>query len=282
MLDISNGIHFTRFSVEGNEFETSVFCSFPDQVCVYTVQTLEQLPPLEVSLYNDLIDSNLHNLTCGLGHVRMRGLTQLGPPEGMRYDSIARVVSSTGIKTSCANGTSILSIIPKSGIKSVSIIVGAETNYDDSKGTAQFGYSFRGEDPSLAVEDRTRKAATKTPFQLKDAHVKDSASLTSRFELHLPDSTNSSQTQTAELIARYNAANATDNPYLENLLFDYANYLFISSSRPGSLPPNLQDRWSENVTASWSADYHANISVQMNHWTADQTGLTDLQSPLWD
>jgi alpha-L-fucosidase 2 len=36
------------------------------------------------------------------------------------------------------------------------------------------------------------------------------------------------------------------------------------------------------VTASWSADYHPNINVQMNHWTAGQTGLTGLQSPLWD
>jgi alpha-L-fucosidase 2 len=269
MLDISNGMHLTRFSVEGNESERSVFWSFPDQVCVYTVQTLEQLPPLEVSLHNDVIDSNLHNLTCGLGHVRMRGLTQLGTPEGMRYDSIARVVSNAGIKTSCANGTSILSIIPKSGITSVSILVGAEMNYDASKGTAQFGYSFRVEDSSSAAKDRTRKAATKTPFQLKDAHVKDFASLASRFELHLPNSTNSSQTQTAELIARYNAANATGDPYLENLLFDYANYLFIASLRPEPLLPNLQGRRSENVIASWSADYHANINVQTNHWTVD-------------
>jgi alpha-L-fucosidase 2 len=118
--------------------------------------------------------------------------------------------------------------------------------------------------------------------ELRDAHVKDFASLTSRFELDLPDSLDSAKAPTAEIIARYSASIATGDSYFESLLFDYANYLFVSSSRPGSLPPNLQGRWSENVTASWSADYHANINIQMNHWTADQTGLTDLQSPLWD
>jgi hypothetical protein len=78
--------------------------------------------------------------------------------------------------------------------------------------------------------------------------VKDFASLTGRFELDLPDPLDSAKAPTAEIIARYSASIATGDPYLESLLFDYANYLFVSSSRPGSLPPNLQGRWSENVT----------------------------------
>jgi alpha-L-fucosidase 2 len=142
----------------------------------------------------------------------------------MRYDSIARVVSNTSVKTSCLNGTSILSILPQLGTKAVSIVFGAETNYNASKGTAEFGYSFRGEDPGSAVEDKTQRAAAKSLTQLRDAHLKDFASLTGRFEHHLPDSRNSSQIQTAELISRYNAADATGDPYLESILFDYANY----------------------------------------------------------
>lgn len=280
MLDISTGMHTTTFSTNASDFETSAFCSFPDQVCVYTIQASQQLPALEVRLYNDLVDSKLQNLTCGTEHVRMRGVTQLGPPEGMQYDSIARIVSHAGVNAYCENNT--LTISPQSGVKSVSIVVGAETNYDAKKGTAEFGYSYRGEDPGPIVDSTTKAAATKTLDELKRAHVEDFTSLTGRFELSLPDPLNSAVIETAEIIERYDVSNANGDPYLESFIFDYANYLLISSSRPGCLPPNLQGRWSEGVTAAWSADYHANINIQMNHWTADQAGLTDLQSPLWD
>jgi alpha-L-fucosidase 2 len=281
-LDIGNGIHTTKFSANTIEFKTSNFCSFPDQVCVYTMEASEQLPLLNVRLYNDLVDSQLQSVVCGLGHVRMRGVTQLGPPEGMRYDSVARIVSGADVTTFCNETTGILQVTPQNGTRVVSIVVGAGTNYDAKKGTAEFGYSFRGGDPGPAVDNTTRKAALKTFAELKGGHMEDFVSLTARFQLSLPDPLNSSHIEAARLITRYDAANSTGDPYLENLLFDYANYLFISSSRSGSLPPNLQGRWSEKVTASWSADYHANINVQMNHWMADQTGLTDLQSPLWD
>lgn len=38
---------------------------------------------------------------------------------------------------------------------------------------------------------------------------------------------------------------------------------------------------SYQLTSAWSADYHANINLQMNHWVADQTGLGDLQVAPW-
>ncbi|KAF1915747.1 glycoside hydrolase family 95 protein-like protein [Ampelomyces quisqualis] len=281
-LNIGNGIHTQKFSTNTSDFETSVFCSYPDQVCVYTVQASRQLPLLEVRLNNDLVEPVLHNLSCEADHVRMRGLTQLGPPEGMLYDSIARVLTSNGVKTSCNNETSILTIRPSSGTKAVSIVVGAETNYDATRGTAEFGYSFKGHDPGPAIEASTHKAARMSLEAIKSAHIEDFMALTGRFELSLPDTLGSAHTETAELISRYDIASEAGDPYLENLIFNYANYLFISSSRSGSLPPNLQGRWSEGLGAAWSADYHANINVQMNHWTPDQTGLTDLQTPLWD
>ncbi|KAF2128266.1 glycoside hydrolase family 95 protein [Dothidotthia symphoricarpi CBS 119687] len=287
-LNLSNGVHTTRFSKNDVEFETSVFCSFPDQVCVYAVEASDQLPMLEVRLDNELVEAGLQDVACidstvnGTAHVRLRGLTQLGPPEGMRYDAIARVLSSTSVQTLCHNGTGILSVIPGNGTRSVAIVVGAGTNYDAKKGTAEFNYSFRGEDPGPAVEKTTKEAASKTFAELKDNHVQDFEALTGRFSLSLSDPLNSAETPTEEVIARYSADNPSGDPYLENLLFDYANYMFISSSRPGSLPPNLQGRWSEGLWAAWSGDYHTNINIQMNHWTAEQAGLTDLQSPLWD
>jgi alpha-L-fucosidase 2 len=275
-LDLAEGVHTTAFSVDGQNIETSAFCSFPDQVCVYAVQASRGLPALEVRLDNELVEAGLQNVTCfdgqGYGnetaHVRLRGVTQLGPPEGMRYDSTARVVSGSSVQTTFNNGT--LEVIPGDGTTSVTIVVGAGTNYDPKKGTAEFGYSFKGEDPGPTVEATTRAAAAKTLDALNKAHVEDFTSLTGRFSLSLPDPYNSTDTPTSELIARYNSDDTAGDPFLESLLFDYANYLFVSASRPGSLPPNLQGRWSEGLDASWSADYHANINLQMNHVSASK------------
>ncbi|KAH8695779.1 Six-hairpin glycosidase-like protein, partial [Phaeosphaeriaceae sp. PMI808] len=162
------------------------------------------------------------------------------------------------------------------------MVITAGTNYDSKKGTKEHQYSFRGEDPEAMVEKQIQTASSRSFGELRERHTNDFRELTGRFTLSLPDTQNSSSIKTADLVAQYRADSLAGNPYLESLLFDYATYLFISSSRPGSLPPGLQGRWSDNVTAAWSADYHANINFQENHWTPDQTGLTNLQSPLWD
>ncbi len=259
-----------------------VFCSFPDQVCVYNVQSSESIPPLEVRLYNDLVGDDIQEMACRDGFVRLRGTTQLGPPEGMRYDAVARVAFDPNITTLCDMDKNVLSITSKPGTRSVAIVIGAETDYDATKGTTEYAYSFRGDDPASLVENKTLSAASELSVKLRDRHTKEFETWTRRFELHLPDPLNAAQIPTSDLIARYQADNLAGDPYLESLLFDYAQYLFISSSRPGALPPNLQGRWSDGLQAAWSGDYHANINLQMNHWMTEQTGLSELQSPLWD
>lgn len=288
-LDLARGMHTTKFSAGEDKIETNAFCSFPDQVCVYTIQSSGVLPALEVRLENGLVEPELQNITCVDGtsgnetsHVRMKGLTQLGPPEGMRYEAMARVVSGSGVEISCINGTNTLYVRPDSRTMSVAIVIGARTSYDSKKGVAEFGFSYRGDDPGPFVKATTSAAAAKSLQMLHQLHIDDFVSLTGRFSLSLPDSLGSIDLPTSDVIANYRTNITTGDPFLESLLFDYANYLFISASRPGSLPPNLQGRWSEGLEAAWSADYHANINLQMNHWTPDQTGLTDLQSPLWD
>jgi alpha-L-fucosidase 2 len=280
-LDLETGIHSTRYRIEGVDFETNTFCSFPEQVCVYTVQSSQALPMLEVRLDNEFLNSTTQKATCGAGFVRLRGVTQVGPPEGMRYEAVARVVEGTRADTGCNAETGVLHIVPQNGTNSVTLVLGAGTDYDAKKGTAEFGYSFRGVDPAAAVEATTTAAAKKTLSALHESHEQDFAELIGRFTLFLSDPLQSAKMPTAELFSRFNASSPGGDPYLESLLFDYASYLFVSSSRPGSLPPNLQGRWSEGLSPPWSADYHSNINLQMNHWTPDQTGLTDLQTPLW-
>lgn len=56
----------------------------------------------------------------------------------------------------------------------------------------------------------------------------------------------------------------------------------MASSRPGSLPANLQGIWNESFTPPWESDYHLNINLQMNYWIAETGNLPECHEPLFD
>lgn len=213
------------------------------------------------------------NITCQGNSVNLRGLT--APTVGLVYNARATVqVPGSSNNDFCSNGQIV---VPK-GKTEIIITVAADTDYDASKGNSAAKYSFKGEDPAHKVLQVATAASQKSYSRLKNAHVKDYSALFGRFTLTLPDPKNSASVSTTDLLTNYVQPG---DPYVENLLFDYARYLFIGSSRPGGLPPNLQGLWAEQYSPAWSADYHANINVQMAHWTVDQTGLGDQTGPLW-
>lgn len=197
----------------------------------------------------------------------------------MNYDAVARVVGRTG-STRCEGG--VLTLPSTRRQHKLTLVIAGGTNYDENHGTAEYDFSFRGADPGPYVERTVESAAKKTSRQLLDGHVEDYGALAEAFTLDLPDKRGSAYVETAELISRYNANDTTGDPFLESLAFDYGRHLFICSSRDKALPPNLQGKWAYSLENAWGADYHANINLQMNHWPADQTGLGDLQTALWD
>ncbi|KAL3481684.1 alpha-fucosidase A [Aspergillus californicus] len=276
-LDLSNGVHRTKFTRnKGSHFEVSVFCSYPDQVCIYHLESDERIPDVTVNFENLLVAQSLLDTSCERGVLRHAGLTQAGPPEGMKYAAIARVNPTTA-STSCSKGRLRVSTRKKE----LTIIITAETNYDQKAGNAENGWSFKGNDPAPIVDRTSLAAVSKSYKTLVSRHTKDYKAIKGDFVLDLPDTENSAGEETAELIENYTYP-GSGNPFLENLLFDYARHLLISSSRANSLPANLQGRWTESLTPAWSADYHANINLQMNYWLADQTGLAETQEALWD
>ena len=72
------------------------------------------------------------------------------------------------------------------------------------------------------------------------------------------------------------------DPALIALMFNFGRYLLISSSRPGTLPANLQGIWNNSNKPAWHCDYHTNINIQMNYWGADSSNLSDCFTPLSD
>ncbi|KAI1266407.1 glycoside hydrolase family 95 protein [Xylariaceae sp. FL1019] len=279
-LDLATGVHTTTFLSGGANHTSNILCSYPDQVCLYHIQSTSQLPTITIGL-EDLLDAqNLTTVACADGMAKITGYTQLGPPRGMKFHAVAKVVGSRNATSCSAEGKLIIS--PANGLKSQTILIAAGTDYDQTKGNVEDDFSFRGEDPVPVVGAIVSHATKKTYEQLLSAHISDYQALQGAFSLNLPDTINSSLLETATAISSYNWNDTSGDPFVESLLFDYSRHLLISSSRDNSLPANLAGRWTELLSSAWSADYHTNINIQMNYWAAEQTGLGATEGALWN
>jgi alpha-L-fucosidase 2 len=114
--------------------------------------------------------------------------------------------------------------------------------------------------------------------QLLAEHKNDYQELFNRVTLDLSPDAPASTLPTDERLRAYNAG-VQDNA-LEALFFQYARYLLISSSRPGTMPATLQGRWNDLVDPPWANDYHTNINMQMIYWPALLTNLAETNEPM--
>lgn len=64
------------------------------------------------------------------------------------------------------------------------------------------------------------------------------------------------------------------------LYFDFGRYLLISSSRPGTIPANLQGIWNKDNYPAWGSKYTININAEMNYWPSEVCSLSDCHMPL--
>lgn len=122
--------------------------------------------------------------------------------------------------------------------------------------------TFREEDPLKSTTKRLQNVAMLSYEALCEAFQKDYQALFSRVELNLKDCG-----KDAERIA---------------FLFQYGRYLLLSSSRPGSLPANLQGIWNQDMDPAWGSKYTININAQMNYWPAESCNLSECHLPLME
>ena len=195
----------------------------------------------------------------------MNGQLSSGNPgkEGMKYRVAMRLFSKGGaVSISPAEGITL-----KEG-QEAWLILSATTSF------AAEGTDFPG-DRYVEVCDSLLKAVDEVSG-MEQSHIAAHRDLYDRVSLTLPASPDDAL-PTNERLLRF-----ADRPVpgLAALYYNYGRYLLISSTRPGSLPPNLQGLWANGVLTPWNGDYHTNINIQMNHWPLEQAGLSELYQPL--
>ena len=158
----------------------------------------------------------------------------------------------------------------------LTLCLGAGTDY-----MPDYRRLWKGEDPHGRVLEQVNTALHRPYRALKDAHERDYKALFDRIALNL--GTTPADRAGLPTDRRLNAYAVDGNdPELIALYFQFGRYLLISSSRPGSLPANLQGLWNESNDPPWHSDYHSNINIQMNYWPAEVTNLAECHVPMLD
>jgi len=153
------------------------------------------------------------------------------------------------------------------------LLISAATSYNGFDKSP----SRQGRDAAV-ISAATLEAADRLAWdELLARHVADYRDLFDRVKIDLGTPTPASLRPTDERIAHF--ADGED-PSLAALYFQFARYLTISASRPGTQPMNLQGIWNDQVLPPWASGYTTNINAEMNYWPVEMIGLSECHEPL--
>lgn len=138
---------------------------------------------------------------------------------------------------------------------------------------------FREKEPAKRCREVLAQACKKGYEAIRADHIADFQPSMLAVDLVLGGE-DLSRLPTDRRLARYALGEA--DPGLEALYFAFGRYLLLSSSRPGSLPANLQGVWNQEFFPPWGSKYTININTEMNYWHAETCALSQCHQPLFD
>lgn len=278
-LDLSTAITQTHFSADGVNYLREAFVSPVDDVLVVHF-TSDGKRAINFSLTM----KRQQNAVCKVAvddpnSLVLKGRLPIkdvdGKPRGLSFAAQVKALTEGG-KVWVENG-----VLHVTNAREVTLLVSGATNYAGLKNLSKGGLDL-SIDPLVVCSQTIKKAKSKSYKRLRATHIKEHQRLFGRVDLQLGKIP-------AEILAlptdkRLELANANgvpDNGLVETF-FQFGRYLLISSSRPGTMPANLQGLWAWQMNPPWNADYHTNINFQMNYWPAEITNLSELHMPLFD
>lgn len=258
-LDIEEAISNVSYKVNGVDFRREVFSSFPDQIIAVNL-TASKPKALNFDLWLDALHED-------------KSVTTNGNTQTLKVqvkDGALHGVATLKIET---NGTIevVNGKLQISEASKASIYLTAATNY--------VNYEDVSGQPNKIVEETLSQVASVKYKKVKKNHIKDYQSLYNRFNLDFGDNGKSSTVTNKRIV---DFSNEPNDPELVSLYVQYARYLLIASSRPGSKPATLQGIWNHKLTPPWFSSYTTNINLEMNYWPVEIANLSECHEPLFD
>lgn len=260
-LDLGTAVAETRWTAGGTTYRRRVLASPVDQVIAVRIEADRP----------DAVNARL-GFTCPLKawSVAAEGSDTLilsgsgdphdGKPGAIRFEARLRVLAEGG-RVEAAGDALMLS-----GANAVTLLIAIATNFRR--------FDDLSADPAAITRRQIASAAGKSFAAIEAAATVEHRRLFDRVRLDLGDGPDLSTDRRVE------AMRTGDDPALAALYFDYARYLLIASSRPGTQPANLQGVWNDLPTPPWESKYTVNINTEMNYWPAEAAALPECTEPL--
>lgn len=264
-LDLETAVATVSYTQDGVRYRREIFVSRPDQVMVVRM-TADRRGALSFTCR--MTRPERFTTSCEAGQLVMSGALNDGyGGSNLRYMARLKAVTRGG-ETSCTDDA-----LRVSGADEVILLLAASTDY-------RLDYPlYKGRDYVNITRRAIELAGHKSYTSLLKAHLKEYEPYFDRVSLRLGGN-ESQDIPTDERLERVKQGG--DDEHLCELMFQYGRYLLIASSRPGTMPANLQGIWANKVQTPWNGDYHTNVNIQMNYWPAEVANLSECQLPLFD
>lgn len=273
-LDLATAIASSEFTRGGVRYTRESFASYSDDVAVVHLQAdTKDAVGFKLSMNRNAerdvpsgcvpvcaADGNDFTFS---GRLLSGTETEEAPdPLGMRYGARVRVVLPKGGTLSASDDG-----LTVSGATEATILVAMKTDYF-------------GDDIESSLQSLLDNASNKSYESLRDSHTR---AFGEKFGRVAVDFGHNPEREALPMDKRLIAfAESPDDPSLMALYYQFGRYLLISSTRPGTLPPNLQGLWAQTIQTPWNGDYHLNINLQMNLWPAEVGNLGEALIPFTD
>ncbi|WP_341225511.1 glycoside hydrolase family 95 protein [uncultured Arcticibacterium sp.] len=265
-LDLNDAMVRVSYTQGGVKFKREIFTSAPDQVMVANF-TADKKGKVSFSCGMDRPE-RFTTFSEGDQLVLTGALSNGKGGDGLQYMARLKAVAKNGTVVSKDGKLTI------SNADEVTLYLSASTDY-------KLEYPiYKGRDYKTITKSNIEKASEKAYSILLNEHIADYQNYFKRVAF---DITNGEKDliPTDERLMAFKDSRKSDK-HLAELMFQYGRYLIISSSRPGTMPANLQGIWSNKIKTAWNGDYHTNINLQMNYWPVESTNLPEMHLPLFD
>jgi len=261
-LDLEKAVTSSRYNVNGVNYNTTVFSSFPDQVIIVRISADK---PGSVS-FSATMDrpSKVDISTIGNNELVLSGITSYFEKikGNVQFEARVKILTSGGAVSS------IDSVLNVSSADAATIYISMASNFRNYNEISANAY----EKGNTYLDNALKKSYDQA---LKD-HIADYQKFFKRVNLDL-GVTDAVRNPSDIRLEQFEKGN---DPQLVTLYFQFGRYLLISSSRPGGQPANLQGIWNDQLTPSWDSKYTLNINTEMNYWPSEITNLTEMSGPL--
>ena len=265
-LSLDNSLATVHYRRNGIQYTKEYFASHPDKMIAIKLSASQKR-----SINSDISLTSLipHQVKASRGQLTMTGHVLGDEANSTHYCAMLQVKNTDG-KVWASD-----SVLHLKDVSEAIIYLVNETSYNGfDKHPVKEGAPYIEN-----VTDEAWHLANFTYEEFKQRHIANYKKLFDRVSLNLKGAKFDATRPTDKQLLAY-SDNHENNPYLEQLYFQYGRYLLISSSRTKGVPANLQGLWAPALRSPWRGNYTININLEENYWPAEVANLSELVAPV--